>query len=402
MAFRACYEASCSRHLNTRVLHHFEGLFESVEDGYMNGPQVHKRNIEDYAKFFTRIYSNTSVVNLKPNTAGVRVVGIDGGGARGVTPLGFMGELQKLLGNCQLHEMIDLATGTSSGGLTVLAKFHQQWPVAQCAAVFEKLARRCFSRSESAFGRLKSLVHYVTTDAMYDECFLEDALRDLLKDNHLFGYVPNTISGTKVALTTTSRGNSRFILTNYNGSTPLAKTGGYTIIRPREIHNEPLLWQAARATTAAPIFFKPVKIAGEEFCDGGLAFPSPIELATWEASRIWNEDTVNDVTISLGTGEVTKSLPIDSGRSHSLQRLWSSFMDFLDGHSRSRDMKNGLCQQQRKDFFRLDTQLPSPIRLDDTRSLELQKEMVFLTPQRQLTDVATALQSLSTSDIQMR
>lgn len=138
-------------------------------------------------------------------------------------------------------------------------------------------------------------------------------------------------------------------------------------------------------------FFKPINIAGEEFWDGGLAFPSPIELATWEASRIWTEDTVNDVTISLGTGEVTKSPPIDSGRSHSLQRLWSSFMDFLDGHSRSRDMKNGLCQRQREDFFRLDTQLPSPIRLDDTKSLELQKRMVYSTPQRQLTEVATAL-----------
>lgn len=61
---------------------------------------------------------------------------------------------------------------------------------------------------------------------MYDERFLEDALRDLLKDDHLFGYVPNTISGTKVALTTTSNGNSRCIFTNYNGSTQLAKSGG--------------------------------------------------------------------------------------------------------------------------------------------------------------------------------
>jgi hypothetical protein len=54
-------------------------------------------------------------VDLKPTTAGVRLIGIDGGGARGVTPLEFMGELQRLLGDCQLHDMIDLALGTSSG-----------------------------------------------------------------------------------------------------------------------------------------------------------------------------------------------------------------------------------------------------------------------------------------------
>lgn len=165
MAFRACYEPSCSRHLNTGVLRHFEDLFGSLEEGYMNGAQIHKENIVNYEKSITQLYSNTvclyclrrsperhlscghslcdtcvatlgtvvpgtetqvkvkclfrdsgqSIVNLKPSTAGVRVMGIDGGGARGITPLGFMGELQKLLGTCEIHEMIDLATGTSSG-----------------------------------------------------------------------------------------------------------------------------------------------------------------------------------------------------------------------------------------------------------------------------------------------
>jgi hypothetical protein len=39
-------------------------------------------------------------VDLKPITSGVRLIGIDGGGARGVTPLEFMGELERLLGDC--------------------------------------------------------------------------------------------------------------------------------------------------------------------------------------------------------------------------------------------------------------------------------------------------------------
>ncbi|KAJ6069151.1 hypothetical protein N7499_011038, partial [Penicillium canescens] len=148
---------------------------------------------------------------------GVRLIGIDGGGARGVTPLEFLGELQKLLGECPIHDMIDLALGTSSGGLTVLAKFHQKWPVSQCASIFETLARRCFSTSDSALGRLKAVVKYITSDAIYDERFLEGALQETLP-GQLFGYVPGIVSRTKVALTTTSRGNARSIFTNYNGS----------------------------------------------------------------------------------------------------------------------------------------------------------------------------------------
>ncbi|KAJ6024783.1 hypothetical protein N7540_005580 [Penicillium herquei] len=204
-------------------------------------------------------------------------------------------------------------------------------------------------------GRVKAVLKFLTNDALYDERFLEVALQEALP-GRLFGYVPGIVSGTKVALTATSGGNMRCIFTNYNG---LIKPQGYTIIRPENEVDEASLWQAARATTAAPIFFKPITVAGQEFFDGGLGFPNPIELATWEATRIWDKSTPHDVTISLGTGESVKRL--SRGKTHSFQRLWSSFMDFLDGDIRYRDIRNGLDEKQRKDFFRLNTELPFPI-----------------------------------------
>ncbi|CAG8904353.1 unnamed protein product [Penicillium egyptiacum] len=114
--------------------------------------------------------SGELLVNIKPPTAGVRLIGINSGGARGVTPLEFLGELQKLLRECPIHDIIDLTLGTS------LAKFHQKWPVSYYASVFETLTRRCFSTSSSALGRLKAVVKYITSDAIYDERFLEGAL----------------------------------------------------------------------------------------------------------------------------------------------------------------------------------------------------------------------------------
>lgn len=74
-----------------------------------------------------------------------------------------------------------------------------------------------------------------------------------------------------------------------------------------------------------------------------------------------------------------------------MQRLWASFMDFLDGHTRSRDMTNCLSAESKNDYFRLDTQLPSPIRLDDVQSLQSQKENIHLNPSYKLAEVATAL-----------
>lgn len=54
-------------------------------------------------------------VDLKPKTAGIRVLTIDGGGARGVIPLEFLKRLEALLGGCSLPAVIDFSAGTSSG-----------------------------------------------------------------------------------------------------------------------------------------------------------------------------------------------------------------------------------------------------------------------------------------------
>jgi hypothetical protein len=58
------------------------------------------------------------LVDVKPKTAGVRAVCIDGGGSRGVTPLEFLKGLQEILVDCPLHEMVDIACGSSSGMYT--------------------------------------------------------------------------------------------------------------------------------------------------------------------------------------------------------------------------------------------------------------------------------------------
>ena len=55
-------------------------------------------------------------VRLKPPTAGVRILSVDGGGVRGVIPLETLRILQSLLGNnCLVQDFFDLAFGTSAG-----------------------------------------------------------------------------------------------------------------------------------------------------------------------------------------------------------------------------------------------------------------------------------------------
>ena len=68
-----------------------------------------------------------------------------------------------------------------------------------------------------------------------------------------------------------------------------------------------MIWEAARATTAAPTFFKRMTIvddggAQEDFLDGGLLFNNPAQLALSEALRIFGGVSKLGCLISIGTG----------------------------------------------------------------------------------------------------
>jgi hypothetical protein len=57
---------------------------------------------------------------LKPPSAGVRILSIDGGGTRGVVPWESICLLQGIVGKVPVRELFDLKVGTSSGNLADL------------------------------------------------------------------------------------------------------------------------------------------------------------------------------------------------------------------------------------------------------------------------------------------
>lgn len=126
------------------------------------------------------------------------------------------------------------------------------------------------------------------------------------------------------------------------------------------------------------------------YWDGGLVFPDPVKLALFESERLWPESSP-DVIISLGTG----IQPKDKGGRRSLHRLWVGFMDFLDGQSHSRDTAKGLEKLTRGNFFRLNTILKRPIRLDNTSDLDELRKTVYMSPtsRRETRSVVLALLS---------
>lgn len=84
------------------------------------------------------------------------------------------------------------------------------------------------------------------------------------------------------------------------------------------------IWEAGRATSAAPSFFKPVFIGkpgtGQDFIDGGLKHNNPSNLAKTEAENIWR-NVKRFCIVSIGTGRQTP-VHVTSPESKPTSSLW--------------------------------------------------------------------------------
>ncbi|TEY21459.1 hypothetical protein BOTCAL_1675g00010 [Botryotinia calthae] len=148
---------------------------------------------------------------------------------------------------------------------------------------------------------------------------------------------------------------------------------GYCMIRPEDKKKELFAWQAARASSAAPPYFR--SFGGYQ--DGGLGgHNNPINLAIWEQDMIWNRSKKQpDIVVSLGTGfiQTTKeaeenSQQISFFNSRCVPRLFASFLNLFVGESRWRELCNTLSPQVRDRYHRLNVEFSgSEPALDDTQ-----------------------------------
>lgn len=140
----------------------------------------------------------------------------------------------------------------------------------------------------------------------YETQPLEEALTEAFtEDQYLFGG-QRTEAGTinaKVAVTTTSASGTAVVLANYNRL--CNEKLPYQFYRPETWSGELKTWEAARATSAAPTYFKALchESSKQVFWDGGVYHNNPINIAERERKLIWPDlaDQEPDILVSIGT-----------------------------------------------------------------------------------------------------
>ncbi|KAK5093232.1 hypothetical protein LTR70_004875 [Exophiala xenobiotica] len=311
------------------------------------------------------------VVKLKPPTAGIRILSIDGGGIKGIVPLEILTLMQESLGaECQVQDLFDLCIGTSAGGLIALKVFLQCEPVAHASIVFKDLSRQIFSSGStvqhSLMSTLTRVLKTISRDELYDGSLFDKALISQFGLGRLFDHNPE--SGTRVGVVATAvNGDTSAparVFSNYSGTGCRNRSSGYRLQRSDDARKEALVWQAARATAAAPGYFRPAVTSFGAFQDGCMVHNNPVNIALWESRVLWPTITKPDVVLSLGTctREVTPS-PIVGTPKLSIRdafpfRIARTFWTSMDGQATWRDLMNRLDPEAQKDFFRLSIEYP--------------------------------------------
>ena len=83
------------------------------------------------------------------------------------------------------------------------------------------------------------------------------------------------------------------------------------------------LWEAARATSSAPTFYKPLAFGGRALVDGAILCNNPTLVALAEAALLWPGAPV-EVLVSLGTGRLVPAREI-TGCVTARRRLFLAF-----------------------------------------------------------------------------
>jgi len=137
------------------------------------------------------------------------------------------------------------------------------------------------------------------------------------------------------------------------------------------------IWEAARATAAAPAFFEPIQLhdGGATFVDGGIVANNPVEEALKEANIIWPDIGVG-VLLSLGTGvAVVKSFAKKKEAGHDILEKIVTISMNADRQAEKFKEGFGATLHKAGKYFRFSVeQQISDVELGDVTSYEKQED----------------------------
>ncbi|XP_008292924.1 calcium-independent phospholipase A2-gamma-like [Stegastes partitus] len=287
---------------------------------------------------------------------GIRILSIDGGGLRGLLALQTLHKLEALTGK-PIYKLFDYICGVSTGAVMGFMLGVFQIPLKECDDLYRKLGSDVFKQNV-----IVGTVKMGWSHAFYDSEAWENILKEKM-GSHLLVETSRNPECPKVAAVSTivNRGTSlkAYVFRNYNLLPGMRShyLGGC----------QHQLWQAIRATSAAPGYFQEFTLGNDLHQDGGLLINNPTALAVHECKCLW-PDTPLECVVSLGTGRFetpSKNSTSYTSLKTKLTNVISSATDTEEVHA----MLDAFLPPDT--YFRFNPYLSEDVSLDENRHEKL-------------------------------
>ncbi|XP_047510185.1 calcium-independent phospholipase A2-gamma-like [Pieris napi] len=224
---------------------------------------------------------------------GPNVLSIDGGGIRGIIAIEILRHLEILTGK-KVHELFDYIVGVSTGAIIAAV-------IASGAGTLETANQMYVTLSKQMFGNT-SLIggtsRLVWTHSYYDTEAWEKMLQDNLKGITLTQCNRYNMPKMSVVSCVVNSGSrlAPFLFRTYEC--------GFRVRSVFPGTSRAQLWQAVRASAAAPTYFTEFNLDGLLHQDGGIMVNNPTAVGLHEAKLLFGANAMkNGTVISVGTGQ---------------------------------------------------------------------------------------------------
>ncbi|XP_073429380.1 calcium-independent phospholipase A2-gamma [Dendrobates tinctorius] len=287
---------------------------------------------------------------------GIRVLTIDGGGTRGIVALQTLRKLEELTGK-PVHELFDYICGVSTGAILafMLGLFHM--PLDECEDLYSKLGSDVFKQNVIVGTVKMGWSHAYYNSEMWENLLKERMGADLMIETSRKPLCPKVSAVSTIV----NRGIplKAFVFRNYNHFPGIKSPymGGCQ-------YN---LWQAIRASSAAPGYFQEYVLGNDLHQDGGLLINNPCALALHECKCLW-PDTVFQCIVSLGTGRYEG--PMKTAATHT--SLKAKLNNVISSATDTEEVHKTLDALLPPDsYFRFNPIMSEDISLDENRKEKL-------------------------------